>query len=98
METKLHRHGDSQGDGVDRRRFLAWIDLPTPEQIRQMGLPPSYNYGFVGAMGRLMLAHPKIGPHFARLFQQIMFAPGVLSRQERELVAMTTARAQECQY
>jgi hypothetical protein len=94
MDDKLHRHAE----GSDQRRFLAWVSLPTPEQIRQMGLPPSYNFGFVGAMGRLMLAHPKIGPHFSRLFQQIMFGPGTLSRQERETVAMVTARAQNCFY
>ncbi|GEM_PF-291236 len=93
MDDKHNRQG-----GGDRRHFIAWIDLPTPEQIRAMGLPPSYNYGFVGAMGRLMVAHPKIGPHFTRLFQQIMFGPGALNRQEREMVAMVTARAQNCFY
>ena len=94
MADKLHRHAE----GRDQRRFVAWVEMPTPEQIRQMGLPPSYNFGFVGAMGRLMLAHPKIGPHFSRLFQQTMFGPGALSRPEREMVAMVTARAQNCFY
>ncbi|MGH7907192.1 MAG: hypothetical protein ACREP6_11240 [Candidatus Binataceae bacterium] len=83
---------------MDKREFIAWVKLPSPEEIRQMGLPPSYNFGFVGAMGRLLVAHPKIGPHFNKLFGQIMFAPGVLSRPEREMVAMVTARAQECFY
>ncbi|MGH7906035.1 MAG: hypothetical protein ACREP6_05355 [Candidatus Binataceae bacterium] len=83
---------------MDKREFIAWVKLPSPEEIRQMGLPPSYNFGFVGAMGRLLVAHPKIGPHFTRLFGQIMFGPGVLSRPDREMVAMVTARAQECFY
>ena len=82
----------------DDRGFISWVKLPTPEEVRQMGLPPSYNFGFVGAMGRLLVSHPKIGPAFNQLFGQIMFGPGVLTRQEREMVAMTTARAQDCFY
>jgi len=94
MDDKSNRHAG----GGDHRHFIAWVEMPTPEQIRAMGLPPSYNFGFVGAMGRLMVAHSKIGPHFGRLFQQIMFGPGALTRPEREMVAMVTARAQECFY
>jgi AhpD family alkylhydroperoxidase len=32
------------------------------------------------------------------LYRQIMFEPGQLSRQEREMVAAVTAAAQDCYY
>ena len=57
-----------------------------------------YNFGFVGAMGRLLMAHPRIGPAFQGLFNEVMFAPGALDRQEREMVAAVTASAQTCFY
>jgi alkylhydroperoxidase/carboxymuconolactone decarboxylase family protein YurZ len=75
----------------------AWVELPDPEQIAR---PPShpYNFGFVANMGRLLAAHPRIGAPFQKLFAEIMFAPGALSRQEREMVAAVAARGQECFY
>jgi alkylhydroperoxidase/carboxymuconolactone decarboxylase family protein YurZ len=57
-----------------------------------------YNFGFVGAMGRLLMAHPRIGAAFQGLFAEIMFAPGALDRQEREMIAAVTASAQTCFY
>ena len=49
-------------------------------------------------MGRLIAAHASIGQAFGNLFMQIMFAPGHLSRAEREMVAGVAAAAQDCHY
>jgi hypothetical protein len=54
--------------------------------------------GFVPAMGRLLLAHPRIGPQFRALYREVMWGDGALSRQECELVAAVTASAQDCTY
>ncbi|HWF33716.1 MAG TPA: hypothetical protein VG295_00040 [Solirubrobacteraceae bacterium] len=81
-------------DGED-----AYIRLPSVEDAaaaRPDDHP--YNFGFVGAMGRLLMAHPRIGGPFQGLFNEIMFAPGALDRQEREMVAGVTASAQTCFY
>jgi alkylhydroperoxidase/carboxymuconolactone decarboxylase family protein YurZ len=59
---------------------------------------PSYDYGFVGEMSVLMNAHPLIGPALGELFMQVMFAPGALTRPEREMVAAVAAAAQDCEY
>jgi alkylhydroperoxidase/carboxymuconolactone decarboxylase family protein YurZ len=77
----------------------AYIPLPSVEAAtaaRPDDHP--YNFGFVGAMGRLLMAHPRIGPPFQALFGEIMFAPGALDRQEREMVAAVAASAQTCFY
>jgi alkylhydroperoxidase/carboxymuconolactone decarboxylase family protein YurZ len=77
----------------------AYIALPTMEDAaaaRPVDHP--YNFGFVGGMGRLLMAHPRIGAAFQGLFNEIMFAPGALDRQEREMIAAVTASAQECFY
>ena len=77
----------------------AWIDLPTDEEVaprRPRGGP--YDFGFVPGMGKLLLAHPRIGPRFSELFAEVMFQPGVLDRRERELVAAVAAAAQDCFY
>ena len=75
----------------------AFIPLPDPESL---GRPPNhpYNFGYVANMGRLLAAHPRIGKAFQACFAEIMFAPGKLSRQEREMIAAVTARGQECFY
>jgi len=44
------------------------------------------------------MAHLQIAPFFGALFMQIMFAPGALSRREREMVAAVAAAAQDCHY
>ena len=78
---------------------IAWVDTPSEDQIR--AARPSggpYDFGFVPAMGRLLAAHPRIGPPFFELFAEIMFAPGSLSRRERELVAGIAAATQDCFY
>jgi alkylhydroperoxidase/carboxymuconolactone decarboxylase family protein YurZ len=77
----------------------AYIRLPSVEAAA--GARPDdhpYNFGFVGAMGRLLMAHPRIGGAFQGLFSEIMFAPGALDRQEREMIAAVTASAQTCFY
>ena len=77
----------------------AWIEMPSEDQVR--GARPSggpYDFGFVPAMGRLLLSHPRIGPSFGQLFSEIMFEPGFLSRRERELVAAIASAGQDCFY
>ncbi len=80
----------------------AWVRIPTEAQVRAK-LPTGtktgpYDFGFVPAMGRLLSSHSRIGPHFINLYREIMFAPGQLSRQEREMIAAVTAVSQDCSY
>ncbi len=77
----------------------AWVMMPAGDEIRAARSERSpYDFGFVPAMGRLLMTHPRIGRAFGQLFAEIMFAPGVLSRAERELVAAVAAAAQDCFY
>jgi hypothetical protein len=73
----------------------AYIELP--EAVERPRDHP-YNFGFPTAMGRLLSAHPRIGPAFQRLFAAIMFEPSGLTRQEREMIAAVAASAQTCFY
>lgn len=79
----------------------AWVRIPTEEEYLA-NMPPgakgAYEFGFVPAMGRLLATHPTIGRAFGNLYMQIMFAPGHLSRAEREMVAGVAAAAQDCHY
>ena len=80
----------------------AWVRILTEEE-RRAQFPPgapagAYDFGFLPAMGRLQAAHDKIGPAFTALYKQIMFEPGNLNRQEREMVAAVAAAAQDCHY
>jgi alkylhydroperoxidase/carboxymuconolactone decarboxylase family protein YurZ len=77
----------------------AYVRLPDPEVVaaRRPADHP-YNFGEPTGMSRLLAAHPRIGPAFMALFSEIMFAPGALSRQEREFVAAVTASVQNCFY
>ena len=79
----------------------AWVRIPTEAELRAKilsGTPGSYDFGFLPAMGRLLMAHDHIGPFFRTLFRQIMFEPGHLSRREREMIAAVAASAQDCHY
>jgi alkylhydroperoxidase/carboxymuconolactone decarboxylase family protein YurZ len=76
---------------------VAYITLPSSAEIARPADHP-YNFGPVTGMGRLLAAHPRIGPKFNALFAEIMFAPGALDRQERELAAAVAASAQTCFY
>ncbi len=77
-----------------------FITLPTDEELRSRpaGGKPSYNFGYISGMGRLLAAHPRIGPAMRDLFYEIMFAPGALDRAEREMVAAVASAAQSCEY
>jgi len=80
----------------------AWVQLPSQQQMRAL-IPADrsfpYDFGFLPAMMRLVMAHGRIGPAFGQLFGQIMFSPeGKLSRREREMVAAVAAAAQDCRY
>lgn len=81
------------------RESDAYIDLPGLD-IMAAARPPDhpYDFGFVTGMSRLLVAHPRIGPAFLRMFAEIMFAPGALDRPEREFVAAVAASAQNCFY
>ncbi|HEX4962963.1 MAG TPA: carboxymuconolactone decarboxylase family protein [Thermoanaerobaculia bacterium] len=79
----------------------AFIRLPTPEELsaRPGGAKPSsYNFGFPSGMGRLLATHERIGRAMQGAFYEIMFAPGALSRAEREMLAAVASAAQDCQY
>ena len=83
----------------------AWVNIPGNDALRAMmpkdgppGARHPYDFGFMPAMGRLVIAHSRIGAAFGALFQQIMFSPGKLDRREREMVAAVTAAAQDCHY
>jgi len=79
----------------------AWIALPSEESIRARtpaGREDPYDFGGVLGMTRLLWAHERIGLPFFRLIHQIMFAPGHLSRGEREMIAAVAAAAQDCHY
>ncbi len=77
----------------------AWVRLPSEAQLRPAMAGSPYSFGFVPAMGRLIISHPEIGPPFMQLYNAIMFAPErTLSRREREMVAGVAAAAQDCFY
>lgn len=78
----------------------AWVELPSREQMLQARPPGShpYDFGFITGMGRLLMAHPRIGQAFMAMYGQIMFAPGHLTRQEREMIAAVATAAQFCHY
>ncbi len=77
----------------------AWVSIPSEADTRaRLGSGHPYDFGFVPAMARLVGAHGRIGPFFSGLFAQIMFAPGALTRREREMVAAVAAAAQDCHY
>jgi alkylhydroperoxidase family enzyme len=77
----------------------AYIKLPSVEEAAAARPPDHpYNFGFVTAMSRLLMAHPRIGHAFQALYSEIMFADGQLDRQERELIAAVAASAQTCFY
>ncbi len=49
-------------------------------------------------MGKLLLSRPAYGGPFLELFQKIMWDPGPLTRQQREMVALVVSRANRCRY
>ena len=77
----------------------AWVELPDEDLVRPMMENNPYNFGFVPAMPRLLMAHPRLAPVFMQLYGEIMFSPeSVLTRAEREMVAAVTSVAQDCFY
>ena len=77
----------------------AWVAMLSEAEVRaRLGSRPLYDFGFVPAMTRLIMAHDRIAPLFGALFFQIMFAPGSLDRREREMVAAVASAAQDCHY
>ena len=84
-------------------RAEAWIQLPSEDDVRAAAGGKSHPYeafmdGHIALMGRLILAHPTIGPAMRQLSSAVLFGPGALTRAEREMVAAVTASAQRCFY
>lgn len=79
-----------------------FINLPSDEQMlalkERSGMRPTYNFGFIGGMSRLLAAHERIGRALQGAFYEMMFAPGALSRAEREMLAAVASAAQDCEY
>lgn len=79
-----------------------FITLPSDEEMlaRSQGSPSKsvYNFGFIGGMSKLLAAHGRIGKALQGAFYEMMFAPGELSRAEREMLAAVASAAQDCQY
>ena len=82
----------------------AFITLPSEEEMLARtkpgatGMKPTYNFGFIGGMSRLLAAHERIGKAMQGAFYEIMFAPGALTRAEREMLAAVASAAQDCEY
>lgn len=76
----------------------AWINLPEPADVALARGEHPYNFGYVPGMSRLIMAHPRIAPAFGALYASVMFAPGALARDEREMVAAVASAAQDCHY
>ena len=78
-----------------------FITLPTEAELRAKTTPgarPSYDFGFIGGMSRLLAAHGRIGKALQGAFYEMMFAPGALDRAEREMLAAVASAAQDCEY
>jgi alkylhydroperoxidase/carboxymuconolactone decarboxylase family protein YurZ len=78
--------------------FIHLISQEEARARRPADFKSPYDFGFVGGMSRLLATHPRIGPAMQHAFAEIMFAPGQLSRAEREMVAAVASAAQDCQY
>ncbi|MEE9277372.1 MAG: carboxymuconolactone decarboxylase family protein [Dehalococcoidia bacterium] len=76
----------------------AWIELAPAEKAYERTRGGPYDFGSALGMTRLLGAYPGIGRAFGALFREVMFEPGALSRQEREMVAGVAAAAQDCSY
>lgn len=79
----------------------AWVRLPSENEIRSRipadAPPHPYDFGFLPNMIRLVRAHPRIRA-LGTLYGEVMFAPGFLTRREREMVAAVASAAQDCHY
>ncbi len=90
----------------EERERVAWVETPSEAEMRarlRLRFPDKdmrhpYDFGFLPAMSRLAGAHERIAAPLSALFAEIMFAPGHLSRAEREMIAAVTAAAQDCYY
>ena len=74
----------------------AWVRLPSRDTLKKFGVQE--HHGFIPAMVQLVAAHGRVALQFGALSEAVMGAPGVLTRQDRELVAAVTAAAQDCFY
>ncbi len=91
---------------IEKKTTEAWVKIPSSDDM--IGNLPAdrtapvhaYDFGsFFPAMGRLIMAHGRIGAKFGQLFSEIMFSEeGTLDRREREMVAAVTSAGQDCHY
>ncbi len=84
----------------DNHRHEAWVALPSEAQLRQAqrGARSPYDFGVIPPMGRLLMAHPRLGAAFGQLFSEVMFKGERLTRAESEMIAGVAAAAQDCHY
>ena len=79
----------------------AFIALPTDDQMRAQGYgtrPHPYDFGFIPGMRGCARRTRASRPRWGDLFREIMFAPGDLTRAEREMIAAVASAAQDCTY
>jgi hypothetical protein len=78
----------------------AFVELPSEAQVRQArgDAKSPYDFGVIPPMGRLLMAHPRLGPAFGQLFGEVMFRVDRLTRAESEMIAGVAAAAQDCHY
>jgi hypothetical protein len=81
----------------------AWVALRSEDDVRAAlgGVKHPYETlmgGVIPRMFRLALAHDVIGMPYGGLITTIMFAPGALTRAEREMVAAVASTALDCHY
>ena len=76
--------------------FVRLVDRETADRSLPANHP--YRLGMVPNMVRLIMSSGKLGETFGPHFASVMFNPGFLSRQEREMVASVAAAAQDCHY
>ena len=91
---------------TEKKTNEAWVKIQSSDDM--IGNLPkdrtepvhAYDFGnFFPAMGRLIMAHGRIGAKFGALFSEVMFSEeGTLNRREREMVAAVAAAGQDCHY
>lgn len=86
---------------ADTTERIAWVAVPSQDEIRER-LPHDtrypYDFGFFPGMTRLSRAHKRIGSAMGPLVREIMFAPGHLTRPEREMIAAVASAEQDCHF
>ena len=81
---------------------MAWIrTVPLAEAqglLRRIYDAAVARAGKVWQIVRVTSLHPEATQSALRLYSDVMFGPGALSRAERELIATVVSRANDCHY